>query len=886
VSALTHRIFFEVEMKAIRLAYDLVTWSWMTPTVVLGTKQPLQPEDLLQLPTQDHSHAILQRYDALVASQYKADAVEDEDRIRLPTGVDGASNEPKIAIPMTSGDKEKTNFPYMGTAKILWKMFAKEMAIYGIAEVIYSTFTVIQPIILRELISFLQTASPDESNSKGYLYAGLLSGLAFFLPLLHHCYYFGAYRVGAKMRVLLNTLIFRKLMKLSIAGVIDKITTGQIVNLVSNDSYKMETGIMYHMFLIVAPLQGAAVNALLIFQLGVAPALAGAAMMILMIPLQLSFSRRFAAFRRETLPFTDERVKTIKEALMGVEIMKLYNWEKPIFSKIEKARHSEMKGIKKSAFLQAINQSIFFVSVSLATFVTLGTYTLMGETLTTAIIFYTLSLFNAIQVPVMLLIPYSIQNLSESMVACFRIDRFMGLAEVSSTKSVTESEETQILEGTFTWTSEEDPVLSDINLKIPPKSLTLIFGSIGASKSSLFAALLHEIKKVKGVVRVPKEVSYAAQKPWIFTGTVRENILFAREFDEHRYAQVLDVCELVHDIDSFHAGDMTIIGERGVNLSGGQKARISLARCLYNDADLYLLDDPLAAVDPIVGKRILERCLGPESFLRNKTRILVTHHTQFRSYADYLIQLDKGQVVYQGTPQGFAPDEVEDKSMEIVEEPVVPSPKVIAELVSKRNVNMKDAKADPFSIIDREDRSTGSISAKVYSSLFNFGGGSLVFFVTVFALTLAQVSLFAIYFWLNHWAEESKADQENNLNLNVSVFAGLVVWTLLVAVSAAFLYFNFMIKAATNLHDSMISSVVGAPIRFFEANPLGRILNRFSRDQSAVDEQLPMTSFDFVRCVATCVGALILVLIANPWILISLVLLLPLFYLKAIRQLL
>eukprot|EP00475_Leptophrys_vorax_P014260 TRINITY_DN20660_c0_g1_i1.p1 TRINITY_DN20660_c0_g1~~TRINITY_DN20660_c0_g1_i1.p1 ORF type:complete len:828 (-),score=189.95 TRINITY_DN20660_c0_g1_i1:24-2222(-) len=325
---------------------------------------------------------------------------------------------------------------------------------------------------------------------------------------------------------------------------------------------------------------------------------------------------------------------------------------------------------------------------------------------------------------------------------------------------------------------------------------------------------------------------------------------------------------------------MTIVGERGVNLSGGQKARVSLARCLYSDSQLYLLDDPLAAVDPIVGKRILERCLGPNSFLREKTRVLITHHTQFKSYADYLIQLDSGKIVFQGPPQDFVADR-EEKALEIVEEVDLSKPKVnISEFISKKNVNsnLQNAKPDPYSIIDLEDRSTGGISSQVYRSLFGYGGGLWRFCICIGVLACAQGSLFAVLFWINHWAQESESVQKENLSSNLIIFVALVAATMLIAVMGAFGYFTFMVKSARNLHDAMLKSVVGAPIRFFEANPLGRILNRFSRDQSAVDELLPMTSYDFLRCTVTCIGAMILVFLANPWILLSLIFILPLFY--------
>ena len=192
------------------------------------------------------------------------------------------------------------------------------------------------------------------------------------------------------------------------------------------------------------------------------------------------------------------------------------------------------------------------------------------------------------------------------------------------------------------------PKLIEIDLNVNSGSLVGIIGTIGSCKSSLLAAILGEMSLVEGVSKIYGKIAYVSQTPWIFAGTIRENILFYKSFDKDKYERVLKSCRLITDLRSFSAGDLTVIGEKGVNLSGGQKVRVSLARALYTEADIYLFDDPLAAVDPTVARKIFKQCISNEGILNNKTRLLVTHQIQFLPEFDHCILLDHGKIEKQG----------------------------------------------------------------------------------------------------------------------------------------------------------------------------------------------------------------------------------------------
>ncbi|CAF1204621.1 unnamed protein product [Rotaria sp. Silwood1] len=413
-------------------------------------------------------------------------------------------------------------------------------------------------------------------------------------------------------------------------------------------------------------------------------------------------------------------------------------------------------------------------------------------------------------------------------------------------------------DASFSW--KDIPSLFSLNLKIVNGNLVGVKGAIGAGKSTLLAAILGEINLVSGKLQLwVDSISYAPQAAWIFADTIRANILLGKPMNEERYKNVIKACCLDIDLQNFgDVGDLLMIGDRGINLSGGQKARISLARALYADADLYLLDDPLAAVDPKVAKKIFDQCIGPRSLLRGKTRILVTHQTHFLVESDQLILLTNGHI-----------DE-----LDIEQRPAIESSNDISETDSYNDKEtywtLNTAAADMNSIVKSETSVDGTTKWSVWLQLFTSSPLRCFGFFLMIILMLGNEALYDFTnTWLSVWSGKDETEQRSSFY--AYVYLGVIVSTLIVAVIRISYIFYIMLCGSTYFHNRMLKGILYTSLRFFESNPSGRILNRASKDQQVLDESLTLALIDTMQYLLMTLGALTVIGIANPWVLLVLI---------------
>ncbi|XP_021464330.1 multidrug resistance-associated protein 4 isoform X2 [Oncorhynchus mykiss] len=686
-----------------------------------------------------------------------------------------------------------------------------------------------------------------------------------------------------------------------------KTTTGQIVNLLSNDVNKFDEVTIFLHFLWVGPLQAAAVLGLLWVEIGPS-CLAGMAVLVILMPTQTMFGRLFSKFRSKTAALTDNRIRTMNEVVSGIRIIKMYAWEKPFSALVNDVRRKEISKIMSSSYLRGLNMASFFAASKIIVFITFTVYVLLGNTISASRVFVAVSLYSAVRLTVTLFFPSAIEKLSETRISVRRIKNFLLLDEIVKSEHGFLQEEKQepnveIQDLICYWdTSQDAPSLQNLSLTVKSEQLVAVIGPVGAGKSSLLSAILGELPHDKGVLKVKGQLTYASQQPWVFPGTIRSNILFGKALHPQKYEKVLRACALKRDMELLPDGDLTVIGDRGATLSGGQKARVNLARAVYQDADIYLLDDPLSAVDAEVGRHLFEQCIC--GILKNKPRILVTHQLQYLQAANQILVLKEGHMVARGTYSELQRSGVDFTSLLKREEEGPQAPGVetecrspcsrtlsqnseVSHTSSIRSVKdgTEQLPAEPVQTVVEESRSEGTIGVGLYVKYLKAGANILVLIGVVLLQFLAQAAYILQDWWLAYWAGEQEklnvngtvtiqngvnVTEQLNLDFYLGIYAGLTGATLIFGFARSLVMFNVLVKAAQSLHNRMFNSILRTPVRFFDVNPIGRVLNRFSKDIGQLDAALPWTFVDFIQIFLQIIGVVAVAASVIPWILIPL----------------
>jgi ATP-binding cassette subfamily C (CFTR/MRP) protein 1 len=362
------------------------------------------------------------------------------------------------------------------------------------------------------------------------------------------------------------------------------------------------------------------------------------------------------SYQKKQMKQKDQRVNLVNEVLNGIKVLKLYAWETSFMEKLLEIRKIEVDYLKKYQYLEASQFMIFnsapFI-VSLASFASYVLLDPISNVLDAKTAFVSLTLFRTLREPLFML-PFGINNIIQGGVSLKRINQFLNAPEVdlqTISHDDTWDDPIVVRHASFTWGSSKSrrEEIRNLNFTIKPGSLVAVVGHVGAGKSSLLSALLGEMIKTKGQANVNGSVAYVSQQAWIRHMSFRKNILCGYPFSRKLYDKVVDGCALREDIAMLNDGEETEIGEKGINLSGGQKQRVNMARAVYANRDIYLLDDPLSAVDSHVGKHIFNKVIGPRGILREKTRILVTHGISFLPVADLILVMEQGNITEMGS---------------------------------------------------------------------------------------------------------------------------------------------------------------------------------------------------------------------------------------------
>ncbi|XP_044727746.1 ATP-binding cassette sub-family C member 4-like [Chrysoperla carnea] len=506
---------------------------------------------------------------------------------------------------------------------------------------------------------------------------------------------------------------------------------------------------------------------------------------------------------------------------------------------------------------------------------------------------------------------------SEALITIKRIKTFLLLEEIHSSDSETINShstingEIQITNYFASWIPNQK-ILQNITTVIHSGEICSIIGPVGSGKSSFLNAILSEMHTDGGKLTISGTVSYSSQDPWLFSGSIRNNILFGLSYNENKYKDVIEACSLTKDLLQFPYGDQTIVGDKGASLSGGQRARINLARAIYRDADIYLLDDPLSAVDVNVGKHIFHECI--EKYLKGKTRVLVTHQIQHLQNVNHIIALQDGEIKSEGTYdelinynadfKHYLNKEIcsQDEKISVLphKEQEQEQDTISDTSIASRTINPKDPKK-----VENEKVETGKLEFKLFLYYIKAAGNMFEIMLFLFIMVGNQIFNNLTDFWMSYWSnledtqiftDKSKiillkefgdkdlnkveyVKQENVLTRTevMYVYALLILLVILTSISKALYFYKLCMRASINLHNKMFHSLLKAPMRFFDKNSIGRILNRFTKDVGAADELLPSALVQGAQISSIVLGSSILISILNPYLILPTLLLLFLF---------
>ncbi|XP_054675058.1 ATP-binding cassette sub-family C member 10 isoform X3 [Grus americana] len=916
---------------------------WMNPLMKRGYQWKLnQPQDVYVLPRKLQAARVCDQFYACWKKAALHQVEEETVSLTSPiiAGGDGSSNAP---------DSSHHAQEAVRLISVLHVAFGLRFYSLGLLKLAGSLLGFSGPLLLNLLVNFME--SQQEPLSHGVLYAlGLFAG-SFLGALLRNQFSYEVNKVTLMVRAAIISAIYRKALRVGSTS-LTRFTVGEIVNFMSTDTNRLVNFCLSFHEVWSLPFQFAITLYLLYQQVGVA-FLGGLALALLLVPINKVIANRIMMNNKEMLKHKDTRVKLMTEFLCGIRVIKFYAWEKHFSTRINACRDKELQKLRAIKYLDALCVYLWAalpVVVSITIFIT---YVLLGHQLTATKLFrlslvklfgeykvqgrYCLQLvavslpmqvFTALALVGMLILPLNsfpwvLNGTLEAKVSLDRIQRFLELMDqdleayyaLDSPSGTATAVEMQC--AAFSWAPVEEestrqPLSTGTlqlhigNLSVRKGMLLGVVGKVGSGKSSLLAAITGELIKQGGRVYVcdlERGFGLATQEPWIQFTTVRENILFGREYDARLYKEVVEACALSEDLNILPAGDQTEVGENGVTLSGGQKARIALARAIYQEKELYLLDDPLAAVDADVANHLMRKCIL--GVLKHKTRILCTHRTEFLEKADALLLIDNGRIVKTGTPADILPL-VEAfpkcKDMDKRRKDKAPDEQGQEEAVE---TEAEESTQNNHLIHREEEKKEGAVAFQVYKAYWLAVGSCLALSI-LFSLLLMQASRNISDWWLSHWIssisqtanssvmicsasppspelllfsvvglvspiqalDTTPVPSNSSLDVNfyLIVYGSIAGANSLFTILRAFLFAYGTIRAATVIHNQLLQRALKATVTFFDTTPTGRILNRFSSDLYCVDDSLPFILNIFLANMYGLLGMLVIITYGLPWI--------------------
>ncbi|XP_006860661.1 PREDICTED: multidrug resistance-associated protein 7 [Chrysochloris asiatica] len=798
--------------------------------------------------------------------------------------------------------------------RALYRAFGQRYLVLGLLKLVATMLGFSGPLLLSLLVGFLE--DKQEPLSQGLFYALGLSSGAVVGAVLQNQYGYEVRKVTLQARGAVLDTLYRKALQLGPS----RPPAGEALNLLGTDSERLLNfaGSFHEAWGL--PLQLAITLYLLYVQVGIA-FVGGLVLALLLVPVNKVIATRIMASNQVMLQHKDARVKLMTELLSGMRVIKFCGWEQALGTRVEACRTRELGRLQVIKYLDAACVYLWAALPVVISIVVFITYVLLGHQLTATKVFTALALVRMLVLPLNNF-PWVINGLLEASVSLDRIQRFLDLPNHNPQAYYNPdlpTEPSTVLElhgALFSW----DPVGSSqetfiSHLEVKKGFLVGIVGKVGSGKSSLLAAIAGELHRLCGQVAVSgmsKGFGLATQEPWIQFATIRDNILFGKPFDAQLYRKVLEACALNDDLSILPAGDLTEVGEKGVTLSGGQRARIALARAVYQEKELYLLDDPLAAVDADVANHLLHRCIL--GVLSHTTRLLCTHRVEYLEKADVVLLMEAGRLIQAGPPSEILPlvqavpkawAEEEQKSDSATAQSVWTPGKAQEGQDMEENASSR--------LLQEESKKEGAVAFHVYRAYWKAVGWCLALAI-LFSLLLMQATRNAADWWLSYWISQLKtaknSSQEaaaptgpissglfspqlllfspgslyapvfpllkaapngsSDVSFYLTIYATIAGVNSLCTLLRAVFFAAGTLRAAAILHRRLLQRVLMAPVTFFDSTPTGRVLNRFSSDIACTDDSLP---FILNILLANAVGLLGLLAVLSsglPWLLLLL----------------
>ncbi|XP_021764948.1 ABC transporter C family member 10-like [Chenopodium quinoa] len=792
-----------------------LTFWWLNPLMTLGKEKTLEEEDIPKLRDADRAEACYLQF-------------------------------------MDQFSKQKMDEP-SSQPSLLWTIVAchrTDILISGFFALLKILTLSAGPLLLN---AFIEVAEGKEAfKNEGYVLAIALFIAKTLESLSQRQWYFRSRLIGLRVRSLLTAAIYKKQLRLSNAARI-KYSGGEIMNYVTVDAYRIGEFPFWLHQTWTTSLQLCIALCILVHAVGLAT-LAALTMIVITVFCNAPLAKLQHKFQSKLMAEQDSRLKACSEALVNMKVLKLYAWENYFKDKIERFREVELKWLKALHLWRAYNGFLFWSSPVLVSAATFGACYFLSVPLHASNVFTFVATLRLVQDPIRAT-PDVISVVIQARVAFTRIAEFLEAPELQTENSKKKSNAQHAIlmrSANLSWDmNPSKPTLRNMNLEVRPGEKVAICGEVGSGKSTLLAAILKEVPLMEGTVEVYGRIAYVSQTAWIQTGTIRDNILFGSAMNEPRYQETIRRCSLVKDLELLPFGDLTEIGERGVNLSGGQKQRIQLARALYQDADIYLLDDPFSAVDAHTATSLFNEYIMEA--LSEKTVLLVTHQVDFLPAFHCCLLMSDGEILKSGpyhqlldssqefldlvnahkeTAGAERPSEVKTSETERQSYTAKEIKKI-----KKTDIEKQHVPPEGDQLIKQEERETGDTGLKPYLLYLNQNKGYLYLSIAA----ICHMIFVTGQILQNSWMATSVD------NPQVSTLKLIVVYLIIGASSTFFLLIRSLaavalgLKASKSFFSQLMSSLFRAPMSFYDSTPLGRILSRVSSDLSIVDIDVPIS---------------------------------------------